>query len=322
MKTVVCLSLTLLLLVVFVPDAFSNRQNPGSCILFPYYDTSGATMSIHTVTNVGTQSVAVRIVFVNGVTCEPVSTKHTLTAGDTFTFAAHGFVSQPQTGFVYVYVLDSFFDVLEKKADVLIGQEIVVGYWNSLLVNFSMNAVNFQALNVVKDGKLHLDGTEYTCAPKTLYFPRFFGQQGLNFFSKLIVLNLTGGRWFGVNIHLWAYNDNEQPYDMWFETNCFEVFYLGDMAPFFDMVFLRKSNHDPYEPWPFHSFAETGTMKMTGDFAQSKLTGKIIDDPGIYAVLVEGVGTLGFTAADLPMQVEDPAVFNHAVLWSTDPNGN
>ena len=45
MKTSGFITLTLLMLVVFVPDALSNRQNPGSCLLFPYYDTSGATMS-------------------------------------------------------------------------------------------------------------------------------------------------------------------------------------------------------------------------------------------------------------------------------------
>ena len=122
MKTKLWILPVLLTLIVVVPEALSNRQNPGSCLLFPYYDTSGSTMSIHTITNVGTKTVVVRIVFVDGQTCEPVSTKHTLTAGDTFTFGAHGFITQPQTGFIYAYVIENFFTVKEKKADVLIGQ--------------------------------------------------------------------------------------------------------------------------------------------------------------------------------------------------------
>ncbi len=66
---------------------------------------------------------------------------------------------------------------------------------------------------------------------------------------------------------------------------------------------------------------ETGTLKMTGLEAESNFSGTIINDPSIYAVLVEGVATLGYSAADLPLQIEDPSVFNHAMLWSTSPYG-
>jgi hypothetical protein len=211
--------------------------------------------------------------------------------------------------------------VKEKKADVLVGQEIVLGGWDGRLVTFSINAAGFQALNLVKDAKLHLDGTEYTCAPKTLFFPRFFGQDAL-FYSRLILINLTGGQWFKVTANCLIYNDNEEAFSDFVQYDCFELMKLTELSLAVEKNFLMSTNHDLYEPWPFHTLAETGTIRLTGEYAWNNITGKYINEASIYAVLVEGVATLGYSGADLPLQIEDPSVFNHAMLWSTDPNGN
>jgi len=319
MSTRTWITMTLLTLFLFVPPARSSGMNPGSCLLFPYYDASGATISIHTITNVGTVDVQIIQVFVDGSSGEKATNWTTIRAGDTLTIAAHG-VYSVGTGFMYAYVVESIFSHLEKKADVLVGQEIVLGVWDHQLVNFSMNAVSFQALDLVKDERLHLDGKEYTCAPKTLYFPRFFGQDSA-FFSRVILINLTGGQYFNVSAECLIYNDNGQVFGDYISFDCFEIMKLTDISAGTTKTFLLNTNHAPQEPWPFYAYAETGAFRIRGVMATNQDQTVKIPNPSIFAVLVEGFGTLGYSAGDLPMQIEDPAVYNHAMLWSTDPSG-
>jgi hypothetical protein len=62
-------------------------------------------------------------------------------------------------------------------------------------------------------------------------------------------------------------------------------------------------------------------MRITGDLAWNVQGTVEIENPSIMAVLVEGFGTLGYTGADLPLQIEDENVFNNAMLWSHSPDG-
>lgn len=321
MKSCVWMTLILLMLIVLVPDALADGRNPGSCLLFPYFDTTGATMSIHTIMNTGTEDVWIRMVFVESEECKPYDFFFQLGNGDTFTFGAHGLLIFPMRGFMYTYVIESKNQLEEKKADVLVGQEIVMGFWDNRLVQFSLNAVSFQALELVKDQKLHLDGTEYTCAPKSLYFPRFFGQDSA-FYSRVMLINLTGGQYFSAAAECLIYNDNGQVFNNYVTFDCFELMRLTDLSGATSRAFLLATSHDPSEPWPFYQFAETGAVRIRGVKASNPDMTVKISDPSVFAVLVEGVGSLGYTAADLPLQVEDPSVYNHAMLWSTDPSGN
>jgi hypothetical protein len=306
--------------LMFAQSAEAARQNPGSCLFFPYYDAWGDTMSIHTITNVSNSNVVIRLIGVNGDDCSPKDYWFELIAGDTFTFAAHGLFSWPESGFMYAYVVQDWFLEAEKDADVLIGQEIVLGVWDHRLVHFSINAVGFQALNPVQDGKLHLDGTEYTAAPKTLYFPRFFGQDGA-FYSKVILINLTGGKYFEAKADIFIYNDNGVPFSSNCLFDCFDVRSLESLSGVTSKTYLLSTAHDPQEPYPFHNLAETGTLRITGDYARNVQGTVEINNPSILAVLVEGFGTLGFTGADLPLQVEDSNVYTNAMLWSMNPDG-
>lgn len=313
---IMIVSLTLLL----TPCAWGARENPASCLFFPYYDTSGDTMSIHTITNVGNTAEYVRLVFVDGYECTPVDYWFMLTAGDTFTFGAHGILPWHQTGFLYAYVVEDQYSSNEKDADVLIGQEIVLGSWNNTLVNFSLNAIGFQALDLTPDGKLHLDGVEFTAAPKTIYFPRFFGQEQY-LYSKMILINLTGGRYFKASTNVYVYNDNEQVFSDHLQIDCFGYASLQEILPHTSKYFLLGSNHNPNEPWPFYTIAETGTIRMTGIQATNIQGTMTIPNASILCVLVEGFATMGYTAADLPLQIEAPNTYNNAMLWSVNPSG-
>jgi len=306
--------------LMLVSNAQASRENPASCLLFPYYDTTGYTLSIHTITNVGTSTERVRLVFIDSESCLPYDNWITLTAGDTFTFGAHGLLPEQGIGFLYAYVVQDQYSTLEKDADVLIGQELVIGAWGTSIANFSINAVGFQALNLIPDSKLHLDGTEFTAAPKTIYFPRFMGQDA-ELFSRVIMINLTGGRWFESSAQVIIYNDNEVAFsDSWI-FDCYKFASLQALTPITSKSYLLSTNHTTYEPWPLSNIFETDTMKITGVSATNQQGTVVIPNASVYIVLVEGSSLFGYNAADLPMQLEDPNIYNNAMLWSTNPDG-
>jgi len=301
-------------------NADASQESPGSCLLFPYYDTTGSTISFHSIQNVGSQTVAVRLVFVNGVTCEPKDAYIDLTPMDTFTFCAHGVLHGWETGFLYAYVVQKKGHAhSEVDYDFLVGQEFVLGKWGHEDVYFSLNAVSFQGLKVVQDGKIHLDGNEYTLAPKSLHFPRFFGQEAL-INSRLILINLTGGKYFQAAVRYYIYNDNEIVFTSTGLIDCFEVIPLTSVSPAFQKSFLLSTNHALLEPWPYYNFLETGAIKIFAEYAYNA-GGLTIPDASMYAVLLENFGNLGYGISDLPFQIDDGKTHYHGMLWSTDPSG-
>jgi hypothetical protein len=305
--------------------ASAQREYPGSCLVFPYYDTTGSAFSIHTITNTGPADEYVRIVFIDGQDCKPRDFWIKLTGKDTFTFMASALLpGPPGTGFLYAYVAEAFGSELEKRADVLTGQEIVFGIWGNpgapkSLVNFTVNALIFQALDLNPDGKLHLDGSEYTQAPATVLFPRFFGQGGM-FQSRMILINFTGGQYFIAYATVMLHNDNEQAFKDQIKFDCHEPMPLLTMSGGTANAFLLGTAHDPAEPVGFAGAVETGTLEITGSYAVN-IDGTVTIQPAcVYGVLVEGMGALGYCMADLPFHIDDPA-YKFAMLWSTDPSG-
>jgi hypothetical protein len=321
MKVITVITLTCCALCLLSIEASADRENPGSCLLFPYYDSADIGLTIITISNTGAKSIDVRIVWVDESNCSPDDVWIKLTGYDTFTFTSKSLTPYKSSGFIYAYVVDQSFSKKEIDADVLIGQEIVISNWDGHIVNFSLNAVAFQCLdNPNQDGMIQLDGTEYSAAPKTLYFPRFFGH---NYFfnSRIVMINLTGGQYFTAQLEWLVYNDNEVVFSMTDKIDCHEIKTLTDVSPIFSNTFLQSTSHDPSEPQGFSTFVETGTFQITGRKAWNDNNSVQIDNPSVYAVLIEGIGNFGFGTADLPMQVEDPKVYNHGMLWSTSPDG-
>lgn len=323
MKVKRCVLFVLVGLCIFsmTHDASASRQNPGSCLLFPYFENNNQTVNVISITNVNSsEDLWVRLVWISDNGCNPLDFWFELTPRDTLTFTAKAVCPYQGTGFFYAYVVQGAWSTMEKDADFLIGQELVISNWDNQLANFSLNAVSFQCLNCQADGKLRLDGEEYTAAPATLYFPRFFGQTDL-FLSKIVLINLTGGRYFDVETYWLISNDNEQIFSLEKHFDCFEVFKLADVGSIFYNSYLLYSNHDVAEPLGFASLVETGWIEITGAEAYNLEVPVVIEKPCIYGVLIENVVNLGYSHADLPFQIEDPE-FNKAMLWSTDPYGS
>ena len=149
-------------------DAAAYDRNPASCLLYPLYDTSPESLAVMTITNVGDVTLAVRLVWVDHEVCTPEDQWIELTAGDTFTFIDSAMNPEfDEQGFMYAYVVESVGSTIEEDADCLIGQELFFsvggggGGENSIPGNlqYGVNAQPFEALNIVKDGDLHLDGS-------------------------------------------------------------------------------------------------------------------------------------------------------------------
>jgi hypothetical protein len=311
-------------------DAMADGRDPASCLLFPKYDTGTGHIAVMTITNVGDMTLAIRLVWVDSEDCTPEDQWIELTAGDTFTFLDQAMNPEfDEQGFMYAYVVESIGSKLEEDADCLIGQELIfeVGFPGGNL-NWGINAVPFTALNIVKDGKLHLDGVEYDCAPYKLYFPRFFGQgpnDGITAESYMILINLVGGQHFEQQADVLVYNDNEQAFSSTVYFPCWDITKLTNISGATTATNLLSSNHDPLELWdgnnnPLVPHVKTGWLIIESDWVWNPQTSFVHDDPSLYGVLIEKIG--GLSAADLPWQVTDPAVNKYAMLWSTSPWGD
>lgn len=333
-KGLAVLALALLVVGGFAFEASASAcRNPGSLLLFPYFDTDGQNLSVITITNTGPDDVVLRIVWVyrekwgsGQYHCVPADTWIELTRNDTFTFFDKDLFFEDEEGFSYVYAVDDFFSDAEIDYDYLIGQEILFqsepGDDPKYLINASINAVSFEALNVNGDGLLKLDGVEYSLAPSKLLFPRFFGQPDLEnpevkaFESWLVFVNLTGGKFYNVTAKSLIFNDNEIGFSRTFQFPCWDVIKLNELSGVFENSFLVKTDHDLYEPLGFEKLVETGWFYLYGQ--QAWYDTNFINDPSIYAVLVETIG-LVYGAADLPFQLEDPK-FNKGSLYPTTVN--
>jgi hypothetical protein len=299
----------------------SSGRDPAACLLFPYYNTNDGNLAVLTITNVSPETVVVRIVWIDEEDCTPEDVWITLTGNDTFTFLDEAMNPEGERGFMYAYVVEGTGSPAENNC--LVGQELVFSVWNPTdpVLHYGVNAVGFKALQVDPDQKIHLDGVEYSLAPKTLIFPRFFGQQPGVFESYVILINLTGGKFFEVKSSVLVYNDNEYSWSTSVEFPCFWYGSLTDISNATLETFLLSSLHDPLEIWdgnpnPNDPHKKTGWMRITGKSAYYLNTQ--IDKASVFGVLIEKVGPI--YGASLPWQITDPD-YDNAMLWSTSPNG-
>lgn len=324
-KGLAILALAFLVVGAFSYDASaSNCRNPGSLLLFPHFKTDGQNLSVITITNTGPDDIVLRVVWVyknSDYHCIPADTWIELTRNDTFTFMDKDLFFENEEGFSYVYVVDDLYSEAEVDYDYLIGQELIFGTSGStppFVVNYGINAVAFEALDVNGDGLLKLDGVEYTLAPYKLMFPRFFGQPDVGgpptgFESWLIFVNLTGGKFFGQTTKWLIFNDNEVGFSRTVQFPCWWKGGLTEISGVFENSFLVGTDHDEDEPLGFQTIVETGWFYYYGE--QAYYDTVTIDNPSSYAVLVETIGA-DYGGADLPWQIEDPA-YNTGCLFPT-----
>jgi hypothetical protein len=322
--------------------ALAEGREPGSLLIFPEFDNRAGDVTMFTVTNTNTDfshnpitnlprgSVKVHFIYVgrvdasgNPVSCLEFDRETILSPGDTYTFLTRSHNPLQQQGFMYAYAKH----VTSGQAigfDYLIGNALFLNGISS--IDYSMNPISLRAgvagsTDLDADGNRDLDGAEYEQLPDEILIPRFLatriggGEGGPILRSDLILLGLSGGAQFETIADFLVYNDNEEVFSAQRQFRCWERIPLDVISGIFLQSFLVTTNHAANEPLGAPG-RESGWMRVDGGVAFSMIDQ--IDDPAIYAVLVERTARVA-GAADLPFERGEQ---DNGSLWPNVPFGD
>lgn len=293
-----------------------NYRQPGSLLLFPEFDNREGDVSIITVTNTdctgggGGSDIDVEFIYIDGDDCHEFNKTETLTPCDTISILTNFHNPNQEQGYVYAFAKNDAGEPVVWNH--LIGSLLVVSGLEAF--DYGINPVAFRGVGsnngvITADGRItdldgdgnrDLDGKEYEPAPDILTIPRFLGQDGPaagSIRSQLILIALSGGVRFDTNVCFIFYNDNEEDFSAEYTFHCWEKPYLDDISFGFRNSFLQTTDHDPLEIVGAPQ-RESGWICLQG--CQATSDQETINDPSIYAVLVERVGSYG--VADLPFE--------------------
>lgn len=292
--------------------AASDGRNPASLLLYPEFDNRAGTVTIISVTNVDTREAAVDVdvefIYIgrfgpNGelLNCGEFNRTETLTPGDTLTALTNFHNPEHQQGYVYAFVKNA------------LNQPIVYNWLTGNIMTvdglstfeYSVNPIAYRGIGNGEgtvadlDGDTYLDmnGCEYSANPDAILIPRFLGQGG-PFQSELILIGLSGGTQFDTTVDFLIFNDNEQIFSSEHTFRCWERVQLLDISGIFANNFLQDWTDDDPNEILGAPHIESGWIHIQGAVANSPALS--IQDPSIYAVLVERTGNRG--AADLPFE--------------------
>ncbi|MFT7669053.1 MAG: hypothetical protein ACI8X5_001753 [Planctomycetota bacterium] len=311
----------LCLLCLTASNATAERNDPGSLLIFPEYDSRVASYTFLTVTNTHpTESVRVHLNWIDGEDCSKSNAYKTLTPRDTVTFISLTASPNLNRGFCFAYAL-GMSSASPTDFDYLIGSAVTLdGMTGS---QYSLNALVFEGktghgnpTEMNSNGDRDLDGVEYGMAPDRIAIPRFFGQfpsgQGLPY-AELILIGLTGTK-FTTTADFLIYNDNEDVFSSSHSFDCWDRVALLDVSGAFSNDFLLNgTNNDPNEIQGFTLF-ESGWMEINGGVAVSTSTS--VGNPAMLAVLVE---VTRLSSASLPFTIGEQ---DNGGLLSQSLSGN
>jgi len=285
----------------------AERNDPGSLLIFPEFDSRPGAITFLTVTNTNTDPVAgaVRVHFnyVDGESCQKADASELLSPGDTITLFARAHAPNHGHGFAYAYAR-GISTAGPITFNHLIGSALI--YQGLTATEYSVNALVYEGktgegngTDLDSDGIRDLDGLEYGLAPDRIAIPRFFGQltpaQGDDVLhEELVLVGLTGTK-FDTTISFLIYNDNEEVFSAQHTFSCWEKVPLLQISGVFGNTFLANyTNDDPDEILGLPGW-EAGWFVMDGQSASSTTT--TIPDPAFLAVLLEASR---FSSASLP----------------------
>jgi len=308
----------------------ANYRRPGSLLLFPEYDNRAGDVTVLTVTNTArdTQSseIGVEFVYISATDCSEFNRTESMTPNDTLTLVTGAHNPDQDRGFVYAFAKDS--EGVAVEHDYLVGNLMVVS--GIEILNYSINPVAFRGYGDAtsgstdhdEDGIRDLDGSEYDLAPGMVMIPRFLGQDdpacGV-MKSELILISLTGGAAFSTIVSYVVHNDNEEQFSGEHAFYCWDKQRLLDLdtGGMFAEAFLDTTADDPLEILGA-SGRESGWICVEGSVAYSTM--ETIEDPAIYCVLIERIGT--HAVGDLPFECEgqqNGALLPRGLLGDGDP---
>ncbi len=307
-------------LALLAASAHAERNDPGSLMIFPEYDSRQGSYTFLTVTNVNpSESVRVHFNFVDGEDCGTNNAFETLTPRDTITFYSTALSPTPGRGFCYAYAR-SITNASAIDFDYLIASQITLDGLSGS--EYQINALMFEGktgegnpTDLDGDGRRDMDGAEYGATPDRIAIPRFFGQiEGKGQArAELILIGLTGTK-FDTTVDFLIYNDNEEVFSSQHTFDCWDRVPLLSISGAFSNDFLANfTNNDPGEIQGFPVF-ESGWFVMNGAVANS--TAATVGQPAMLAVLVE-VSRL--SSASLPYTIGEQT---NGQLLSQSVSGN
>ncbi|MCA8979266.1 MAG: tandem-95 repeat protein [Planctomycetes bacterium] len=292
----------------------TNRRVPGALLLFPEFDSREGVLTMVTVTNTLTANMAddveLEYVYRREGDCAEFNRTEILTPADTLTVIVKNHVPDPERGFLYVVArCPESHEAIAYNG--LIGQYVVFNGMQAF--SYSVNAVSFEgiggnpdpqcpqyALTDIDNDDIHdLDGLEYTRAPDQLVIPRFIGQMR-DVRSELVLVGLSGGAAFTTSIDLLVFNDNEELFLRTYSFDCWTKVDLNSIAGVFTNDFLLTQTMHDIQEIIGAAGRKSGWILLDGALAES--SERQINDPAIYAVLVECVGG-SRCVADLPFEL-------------------
>jgi len=318
-------------------EEFLPGRKPGSLLIFPEFDNRVGDITEFTVTNTNTDltydprtnlpSGTIRVHFVyvgrfdsagQPIHCLEVDREVTLSPGDSYTFLTRTHNPQQQQGFMYAFAQHPT-SGQAISFNHLIGSALFINGINA--IDYSTNPVCLESpkefgssTDIDGDGNRDLDGLEYRKLPDEILIPRFLTTGGA-LRSELVLLGLSGGAQFDTIVDFVIYNDNEEVFSAQHQFRCWERAPLDTLSGIFTQSFLATTNHAVNEPLGAPG-RESGWMQLDGSVAFSHV--EQIDDPAIYAVLVERVAR-GAGASDLPFEA---GTQGNGSLWPNGPFGD
>ncbi len=322
-------ALVLMLGTYLVPamsvQAQPREYEPGSVLIFPFFDARPGKLSILTVTNVNTSrrvspnsfrqgDVQIHYYYIDGVDCLEFNRTQFLTPGDTHTVLASQ--HNPEGSFGYVYVVAEDPETEERiDYDYLIGDEVV--FDSKLGFVWQVPAIAFQALpgqdplvpcpdqtggghcltdsvanGGTANGLMDFDGSEYAAFPDRLIVSSFF-QQGPKTTDTLVLFS-PGNPTLTVNPEFLIFNNREEKFSRDFVFNCW---WSGTLDQISNVV--KNLGGDRHEFGP--PSVQTGWMTVDGAEGFFSGSGNRVNDPPILGMIVKsfGGGTKGLGTASL-----------------------
>jgi hypothetical protein len=283
----------------------NGAPEPGSLLLFPFFESGQGTLTAITVTNTNSDfapapgglyagTVDVEFVYVNGdplggiFYCQEFNTTRRLTPNDSITVASSLDNTSFLRGYVYAFAKSP-----------TSGQAIA---WNALTGSafqllpgdsYSINPFVFrsgralsegQATDLNGNGMRDLNGAEYERVADRVVVPHFWGDApGTP--QYLVLINLTGASQFQAVVNLLVYNDNEEVFSASHAFRCWTKRRLAEVNGAFTEQFLDGTNNAATESVQGH---ESGWYRLNGGVAFS--SSDSVEDPAILAAQISGYG--------------------------------
>ena len=243
-----------------------SELEPGSHLIFPFYDARGGAVTIHTVTNLNynrvradntylTGDVLLHYFYVSGVDCLVFNRFEFLTPGDTLSVVAADHTPEGDFGYMFVRAEDPETG-LQVDFDYLIGDQIVVDPRGNFV--WTVPAMGFRALTDERFSKLGVDpersgtghafvdiaandgdedfasdfnGYEYAFFPDRLLISSFF-EQNQNVDTELILITPLDPL-ARVTRNFWFFNNEETKFSRSFNFSCY---WAGPLAEISNIV--------------------------------------------------------------------------------------